>query len=101
MQIEINLFAGAAAAAGLEKASGQVPAETTLGQAVRQVLAAALGSGQDTAAADTGAGAQLPEHLEQVLAACSFLADGKMQPASLPVGQAGMKIDVLPPFAGG
>ncbi|APT91697.1 molybdopterin biosynthesis protein MoaD2 [Corynebacterium phocae] len=84
--IEVHYFAAARQAAGV--ACEQVPATATLGELVRY-----LGNAHDGA---TAAGMHFPE----VLARCSFLADGVA--AHTQDSLAGVaRVDVLPPFAGG
>lgn len=78
----ITFYAGAAEAAGAPTRSVQLPAGSTLGDLIAQ-----LGADDERFAA--------------VLAVCTVLVDG--QPAApadvLPAGS--VKLDVLPPFAGG
>ncbi|WP_432486621.1 MoaD/ThiS family protein [Kineococcus sp. SYSU DK018] len=80
--VGVRYFAGAAAAAGVEEESVELPPGATVAD-----LAAAVGGARGA-------------DLTRVLAACSFLLDGVTAERTDPL-PAGAVVDVLPPFAGG
>ncbi|NGX06552.1 MoaD/ThiS family protein [Mycobacteroides franklinii] len=82
MSIRIRYFAAAAAAAGLQEESVELPAGASFDDLTRHL-------------ATKG-----PE-LERVLARCSFLYDGVAVRDRSSRPESGSVVDVLPPFAGG
>ena len=78
-QVRVRYFAAAAEAAGLEEET--LPAVATVGD-LRAVLAARYG-----------------EPMTRVMASGSFLVDGVVSRDD--TRQLGLRVDVLPPFAGG
>ncbi|OHU31184.1 molybdopterin synthase sulfur carrier subunit [Mycobacteroides franklinii] len=82
MSIRIRYFAAAAAAAGLQEESVELPPGASFDDLTRHL-------------ATKG-----PE-LERVLARCSFLYDGVAVRDRSSQPESGSVVDVLPPFAGG
>lgn len=78
----VTFYAGAAEAAGGPTRTLEVPEPTTLGE-----LIAELGAGD--------------ERLAAVLAVCTVLVEGRPASAADVLPNGAVKLDVLPPFAGG
>jgi molybdopterin converting factor small subunit len=81
--VQVRYFAGARAASGVDEEPLALPAGSTVADAVR-------------AAADRHG-----ERLSTVLAAASFLIDGIAVRSRATRLSDGVRLDVLPPFAGG
>lgn len=107
--ISLRFFAAAADAAGVDTATFDLPAGSTLDDLVALIVSsrAAVAEGETTPSAPGAAGVVVPgvpgergERLAHVLGLCSFLVNGKHAERSAVVPE-GAAVDVLPPFAGG
>ena len=78
----LTFYAGAAEAAGGPTRTLEAPGTTTLGEVIAE-----LGVGD--------------ERLAAVLAVCTVLVDGRPASAADVLPNGAVKLDVLPPFAGG